>query len=103
MTLWHLIMLTYVSANVGVACAIARVNKAGFAGYVIAVGIGVGTGLCSALIINNVSGNVARWINNRPEAVQGKYYGLIYIGAVCCVPISVFLAYQAIAAAFRVL
>ena len=103
MTLWHLLMASYVSVNVGVAYASASVNKAGFAGYVIALGIGVGTGLCSAWIVDTVSGNIVRWIRSRPEGVQGRYYGLIYIGTICGLPISVFAAFQAIAAAFRVL
>ena len=50
MTVWHLIMASYVSVNVGIALATASVSKAGLAGYVIALGIGIGIGVAAQKI-----------------------------------------------------
>ena len=104
MTLWHVLMASYVSVNAGAAYANASKDEAGVAGHAIALAIGVGTGLCSALLVDNMAGKLlAQWARNHPEGVRERYYALIYVGAICGIPLSVFLASQAIAAAFRIL
>lgn len=79
----------------------ARVAKAGFKGYALAIGIGLTLGLACTWAMWTAGERVLAAVQPYPEPKQERYYRVLYLVAVLWILIVVFITNHATSIAMR--
>src|SRR5215472_5747959 len=95
MALWHMLILVCFSAPVGASLASAQYAKAGFAGYVVSICVGLTVGLSCAWVMWRVHRFVASRVSPRPrDSHQEWLFGAFYFAKVLWIAFAGFLGFS---------
>ncbi len=90
-SLWDLLTALCFVMPIAGAVASARLAKAGFRGYVLAIIVGFALRLCCAWTMLIVGKAAAAHIKRHPESVQERHFGALYFGAILWIAFALFI------------
>ena len=91
MTLWDLLIGVCFAMPVGGALASAKLAKAGFTGYVLAITTGLALGACFVWTMWTVGKAVRAYTKRQPVSSQERNYRALYFGAMLWIVFGLFL------------
>jgi hypothetical protein len=90
-SLWDVLTLVCCAMPIGGAAASAKIARVGFAGYALAVTVGLALGVCCALAMRVVGKIVATHIKRHPGPLQERYFRALYFAAMLWIVVALFL------------
>jgi hypothetical protein len=102
MTFWDLLIAFCFVMPIAGALASAKLAKAGFSGYALAITTGLALGACFVWTIWTVGNTVDAHIKRQPMSLRERYVRALYLGAMLWVVFGLFLGSWLSSAVIRV-
>jgi hypothetical protein len=100
-TLWDLLTAFCFAMPIAGALASAKLGKAGFSGYALAITTGLALGACFVWTMWTVGNTVDAYIKRQPVPLRERYYRALYFGAMLWVVFGLFLGSRVSSAVMR--
>jgi hypothetical protein len=102
MSLWDLLSVLCFAMPIAGAVASARLAKAGFRGYALAITIGLALGVSCAWTVRTAGKTVDAHVKRHSESVQERYFRALYFAAMLWIVFGLFLGAWASSVLMRV-